>query len=68
MMATQPRVAVPPHGADGVVAMGALLAMHTPGLQQARSAFLSELAAGQLDPAVKELVRLRNAQHTDCEY
>lgn len=68
-MSTAPRVTVPPDArVNGAVDMGILLGAVAPDLGAARDRVRTDTYRGALDAVTKELVRLRNARFTGCEF
>ena len=66
---TSPRVFVPDRAsARGAVITDALLEHHVPAVAEQRQRWLGARPGGALDSTTKELVRLRVASHTQCEY
>lgn len=68
-MTRKARVTVPAQArVRGAVDTTALLAHHVPALGAARDAVREATSTGALDAVTKELVRLRNARYTGCEF
>lgn len=69
-MSSRPRLTISLLDADGRRRWGTtpVVAAFLPQLVEPRRRFLRSIDEGVLDEAMKELVRIRNARVTDCEY
>lgn len=69
-MSTIPRVSLPPGtNTTSLHVQGEVLAYHVPDIHRRRQTFFKAISATDVvDAATKEVVRIRNARVTGCEY